>query len=316
VELIRGWHNVRSEHRGCVLTIGNFDGVHLGHQAILKQLGGVGRARSLTTTLITFEPHPREYFAPENAPARLSRLREKLCALRHTLVERVLCLRFDAKLARLSAEEFVSDLLVGSLGARYVLVGDDFRFGYQRAGDLALLKKCAPQLGFEVGQVKSRRVGERRVSSTWLRSALEQGDFDTVQALLRRPYYVCGRVLPGDRRGRTLGFPTANIALRRTLLPLSGVHAVQVLGLSEDPLPGLANVGVRPTVGGKRTLLEVHLLDFNQEIYGREVKTEFLWKIRDERRFASIEVLRSQIERDADSARGFFARRHEAVRVP
>ena len=308
MELIRGWHNVRPEHRGCVLTIGNFDGVHIGHQAILQQLADVGRARRLTTVLITFEPHPREYFAPETSPARLSRLREKLCALRHTPVDRVLCLRFDAKLARMSAEEFVSDLLVASLGARYVLVGDDFRFGQGRSGDLALLKRCAPRLGFEVGQIQSRQIGERRVSSTWVRRALEEGDFATVKALLQRPYYVCGRVLLGDRRGRTLGFPTANISLRRALVPLSGVHAVQVVGLSEQPLPGLANVGVRPTVGGQQTLLEVHLLDFEQEIYGREVKTEFLWKIREERQFASIEALRSQIERDADSARQYFAR--------
>lgn len=307
VQLIRGWHNLRPEHRGCVLTIGNFDGVHRGHQRVVSQLAAIAKAHRLPSTLITFEPQPQEFFAPVQAPARLTRFKEKIIALSSLPIQRVLCLRFDHALAALPAEAFIEELLVARLGARHVVVGADFRFGRDRKGDLALLAQSGRRFGFGVAIMETCTIGGRRVSSTWVRASLESGDFATASQLLGRPYRLCGRVVSGDGRGAGLGFPTANIALHRKAVPLSGVHVVRVYGIDERALPGVANVGTRPTVGGTRALLEVHVLDFADDLYGQQVQVEFLRRLRPEQRFGSLEALKTQIARDAGEARAYFA---------
>jgi len=304
MELIRGLHNLRARHRGNVATIGNFDGVHLGHQAVFRHLLDKAADLGLPSTVITFEPQPQELFSPQSAPARLTRFREKLQAIADAGVERVMLLEFNARLAGMPAGDFVSRLLVEGLGVRYLFVGDDFRFGRGREGDISLLRAKGEAHGFEVDNMSTFSVEERRVSSTRVREALRDGDLAGAERLLGRPYKICGRVAHGDERGRSIGFPTANLDLHRRFSPLQGVYAVRVLGLAEEPWPGVGNIGTRPTVtGDSRYLLEVHLFDFQREIYGRHVQVEFVRKLRDERRFASFDELRAQIERDAQAAR-------------
>ena len=307
MELIRGLHNLRPRHRGCVATIGNFDGVHLGHQAVLGQLSEKAAELCLPTAVMTFEPQPQEYFDPAHIPPRLTRFREKLQALRRYSVDRVLCLRFEPALAALTAEQFIRRILVDGLGIRYLVVGDDFRFGRGRKGDFALLQAAGAEHGFHVAHMHTFCIDEARVSSTRVRAALRDGALDEAEKLLGRPYRMCGRVAHGDKRGRSIGFPTANIFLHRKATPVQGVYAVEMFGLNDEPVQGVANVGNRPTVDGTRSLLEVHLFDFDQDIYGRHVHVDFLRKIRDERRFESFEALKAQIQHDAASARAFFA---------
>ena len=306
MELVRGLHNLRPEHRGCAATIGSFDGIHLGHQAVLTQLAVQGRERQLPVTLITFEPQPREYFMPEEAPPRLTRFREKLEVLRHCGIDRVVCLRFNAYLASLTADEFIQRVMLDGLAVKYLVVGDDFRFGKGRIGDYALLQQAGKTHGFPVATMQTFNIGNHRVSSTRIRVALNEGDFNSAEALLGRPYWMSGRVAHGDKRGRTIGFPTANIFLHRNAVPVDGVFAVEMRGIDNRPIPGVANVGTRPTVDGSRALLEVHLFDFNREIYGRHVQVSFLKKLRSERKFESFELLKRQIELDAEQARAFF----------
>ena len=306
MDLVRGLHNLRPEHRGCAATIGSFDGIHLGHQAVLTQLAVQGRERQLPVTLITFEPQPREYFMPEEAPPRLTRFREKLEVLRHCGIDRVVCLRFNAYLASLTADEFIQRVMLDGLAVKYLVVGDDFRFGKGRIGDYALLQQAGKTHGFPVATMQTFNIGNHRVSSTRIRVALNEGDFNSAEALLGRPYWMSGRVAHGDKRGRTIGFPTANIFLHRNAVPVDGVFAVEMRGIDNRPIPGVANVGTRPTVDGSRALLEVHLFDFNREIYGRHVQVSFLKKLRSERKFESFELLKRQIERDAEQARAFF----------
>ena len=310
MEFIRGQHNLRPRHRGCVATIGNFDGVHLGHQAILAQLHEAAQRLRLPRLVITFEPQPQEYFAgPDTAPARLMRLREKLLALDGLGIERLLCLEFDQHLAALPAPAFIERLLVQQLGVRHLVIGDDFRFGHRRAGDFALLVAAGQRHGFSVVNSHSYQVEGTRVSSTRIRQALSQGDLDWAARLLGRPYDMCGRVAHGDERGRTLGFPTANIHLHRRATPVYGVYAVLMSGPGLRPWPGIANVGRRPTVQGIREQLEVHLLDFHGDLYGRHVKIDFLHYLRPEQRFASLDALRQQIQRDEQQARSWFSTR-------
>ncbi|MBT8421022.1 MAG: bifunctional riboflavin kinase/FAD synthetase [Gammaproteobacteria bacterium] len=306
MELIRGLHNLHAGHRGCVVTIGNFDGIHLGHQAVLAQLAKVGETMALPTVLVTFEPQAREFFVPDSAPIRLTRLREKLMALGGLPLDRVCCLRFDQRLAGLMAPEFIERLLHRGLGARYVLVGDDFRFGRRREGDVALLMAAGKRLGFEVGQMETCFVAGDRVSSTRIRDALGNGDLATAQALLGRQYSLFGRIIHGDRRGTTLGFPTANIDLHRRELPVTGVFAVEVHGLAANPIPGIANIGTRPTVCGVRGLMEVHLLDFDGDVYTRLIEVTLLHKFRNEQRFDSLAALERQIREDVASCRAYF----------
>lgn len=308
MELIRGAHNLRPVHQGCVATIGNFDGVHLGHQAVLGQLAQKADELGLPAVVITFEPQPQEFFAPEQAPPRLSRFREKLQALRRYAVDRVLCIRFDHSFSQLSAEAFIDRIVVQGLDVRYLVVGDDFRFGHQRRGDFAMLQATGAAHDFPVVNMHTFSIDGERVSSTRVREALAAGDLDRAEQLLGRPYRMSGRVARGDQRGRTIGFPTANLHLHRRSTPLQGVYAVEVFGLDREPWPGVANVGTRPTVDGTRSLLEVHLLDFAQDIYGRYVHVDFLRHIRAERRFESFEALKQQIDLDARAAREFFAR--------
>ncbi len=306
MELVRGLHNLRPVHLGCAATIGSFDGIHLGHQAVLAQLAEQGRERRLPVTLITFEPQPREYFAPQSAPPRLTRFREKLEVLRHCQVDRVVCLRFNSYLAGLTADEFIQRILLDGLAVKYLVVGDDFRFGRERAGNHAMLEQAGNTHGFPVVTTPTFNVGTQRVSSTRIRSALREGDLHTAAALLGRPFWMSGRVAHGDKRGRTIGFPTANIFLHRTAVPVDGVFAVEMRGLDNRPIAGVANVGTRPTVGGTRALLEVHLFDFDRDIYGRHVQVSFLKKLRAEYKFESFQMLKQQIRRDAQQAREFF----------
>ncbi len=308
MELIRGSHNLRPQHRGCVATIGNFDGVHLGHQAVLGQLAEKAALLGLPTIVITFEPQPLEVFTNGHAPPRLSRFREKMQTLRRFSVDRVLCIRFNRAFASITASDFIERLLVNGLGVRYLVVGDDFRFGHRRQGNFDMLVSAGSDHGFQVAKMHSFHVDGIRVSSTRIRDALAVGDFQGAEKCLGRPYRMSGRVARGDARGRTIGFPTANIHLHRKATPLLGVFAVEVFGLDREPWVGIANVGTRPTVDGTRTLLEVHLFDFDEMIYGRYVQVDFLKKIRHEQRFDSLEQLTAQIKRDEAAAKAYFQR--------
>jgi riboflavin kinase/FMN adenylyltransferase len=304
VLLIRGLHNLRAAHRNCVATIGNFDGVHLGHQAVLAALAERARALDLPTMVITFEPQPMEFFCPEQAPARLTRLREKLEAIDCCGIDRVLLIRFNTVFANVEAAEFVRRILVEKLGIRHLFVGDDFRFGKERAGGFGMLRAMGLAHGFTVESLDTVSERGRRVSSTRIREALLQGDLQHAARCLGRRYRICGRVAHGNKRGRTIGFPTLNVGLLRRSTPLRGVFAVQVLGLGAQPLAGVANIGNRPTIDGDdRLLLEVHLFDFSDEVYGRHVEVDFVEHIRDERRFESFDALRAQIELDVQRAR-------------
>jgi len=306
MELIRGLHNLRTAHRGCVATIGSFDGVHLGHQAVLGQLAAQGAELGLPVTLVTFEPQPREYFQPEAAPPRLTRFREKLDALHHSGVQRVLVLPFNSFLAGLTAAEFIQKILLDGLDVKHLVVGDDFRFGKERAGDFTLLLKAGARHGFPVMNMESYSVENQRVSSTRIRDALREGDLAMAESLLGRPYGMCGRIAHGDKRGRTIGFPTANIHLHRAVSPLQGVFAVEMSGINNEPVAGVANVGNRPTIESGGSLLEVHLFDFDRDIYGAHVQVSFLKKLRNEQRFDSLDALQQQIRLDASNARMFF----------
>lgn len=306
MELIRGFYNLRPRHHGCVATIGNFDGVHLGHQAVLGQLAEKSAELGLPSVVVTFEPQPREFFAHSQSPARLTRFREKMQALRRYSVDRVVCLRFDEKLASMEAQDFIQRLLVEGLGVRYLVAGDDFRFGHDRRGDFAMLQTAGARYGFQVVNMHTFSVDNIRVSSTRIREALAAGDFTTAEKLLGRPYRMSGRVAHGDKLGSRLGFPTANIHLHRKTAPLQGVFVVEMFGLSREPVSGAANVGTRPTLNGTRCLLEVHLLDFNEDIYGRYVQVEFLHKLRDEVRYDSLDELKDAIAKDCEQTREFF----------
>ena len=306
MEVIRGMHNLRARHRGCVATIGNFDGVHRGHRALLEALRAAGRRLGLPVVVMTFEPQPREYFRGAEVPARLTRLREKLVLLERAGVDRVLLLPFNERLAALSAREVIDELLVAGLGVRHLLVGDDFRFGRGRAGDLSLLREAGARLGFEVGDLDTQALGDERISSTRVRRALADGDLALAERLLGHRYFIMGRVVYGRRLGRELGTPTVNIPLKRYRAALEGVFAVEVEGLG-GVHPGVANIGVRPTVDGREPLLEVHLLDWSGDAYGVLLTVTFRARIREERRFDSVDALREQIGRDLVRARAFFA---------
>jgi len=307
MQLIRGQYNLRTEHQGCVATIGNFDGVHLGHQAVFSALQERAKSFAVPATVIVFEPQPMEYFHVEQTPARLTRLREKLAAMADCGIDRVLLLEFGPHLAAMPAEEFIQTVLVNGLGIKHLIVGDDFRFGRKRGGDFTLLQQAGDQHGFEVEDMNTISHKENRISSTRIRLALEQGDFTSAESCLGRPYQICGRVAHGDKRGRTIGFPTLNVNLHRLVSPLHGVFAVRVKGLDEQALPGVANVGSRPTVDGEpQQLLEVHIFDFARQVYGEHVAVEFVERLRDEQKFESFSDLQSQIQLDADRAREFF----------
>ena len=289
-----------------VLTIGNFDGVHRGHAVLLERMVEVARERGLSPAVLTFEPHPREFFAPSAAPARLTILREKLELLAACGVETTMICRFNAALAALSAEDFIRRILLDALSMRHLIVGDDFRFGHRRAGDFALLAASGERLGFAVEAMREVLVDRERASSSAVRDALALGDMERAARLLGRPYLIDGKVVHGDKLGRQLGFNTANIYIRHNPLPMTGVFAVEVDGVGEHPWPGVANLGIRPTVGGVRPLLEVHLFDFDRVIYGTHLSVRFVHKLREEQKFPDFDALKAQIARDAQAARRFF----------
>lgn len=294
-----------------VLAIGNFDGVHLGHRALLERLTATARQHGLPAAVMTFEPHPRELFAPEQAPARLTSLREKLALLEGCGIDEVYLLHFSRKLAGLTAEQFVGKILVGGLGVRHLIIGDDFRFGKGRAGDFAMLETAGRAQGFGVEAMHTIEIDGERVSSSAVRDALGAGDLEHAARLLGRPYCISGRVVHGDKIGRRLGWPTANIQLKRKRVALTGVFAATVSGVDKRHLPGAASLGVRPTLGvGLRPVLEVHLFDFDQEIYGAHVTVHLLHKLRDEMKFDSLEALTAQIARDVQATQAYFSGRH------
>lgn len=307
MELIRGQHNLRPRHRGCVATIGNFDGVHLGHRLILDQLADQAAQLRLPRLVITFEPQPQEFFAGPNAPpARLMRLREKLLALEDLGIERVLCLEFDHRLAAMPAEAFIDDLLVERLGVRHLVIGDDFRFGHRRAGNFDLLVEAGQRHGFTVADSHSHSLDGERVSSTRIRQALARGDLELAARLLGRPYDLCGRVAHGDRRGRTIGFPTANIAVwSEQLVPANGVYAGWATVGGEHYM-AVTNVGLRPTFEGDSLRVEAHLLDFNRDIYGETMNFSFETRLRPEKKFNGIQELMAQIALDAQAGRDYL----------
>ncbi len=306
MQLVRGLHNLRPQHRGCVATIGNFDGVHIGHRAILARLRERADELALPSCVVIFEPQPREFFAPQTAPARLTRLRDKLALLAEAGVDRVLCLAFNRRLRELSAAEFVHEVMVEGLGVRHLEVGDDFRFGCDRAGDFAFLAEAGVREGFSVEAAATVELNGQRVSSTRVREALAAGDFVLAEQLLGRPFQIAGRVLHGQKLGRQLAAPTANIQLKRRRVPLSGVYLVST-EVDGQPWPGVANIGVRPTVAGDgRAHLEVHLLDFAGDLYGRRLTVAFHHKLRDEQRFASLEALKTAIAADIAAARAHW----------
>jgi riboflavin kinase/FMN adenylyltransferase len=302
-------HGFRSLGTPHAVTIGNFDGLHLGHKAMLTRLQDVARARGLPSCVLSFEPHPREFFAPDQAPARLSSLREKAECLQRLGIDRLHVFRFDRAFSALTAETFIEQVLGHTLQARYVLVGDDFRYGAKRTGDFALLKRAGESLGFDAEFLPTVEVAGERVSSTAVRNALAAGELEHAAHLLGRPYSISGHVVHGDKLGRDIGFPTANIQIKHNRPPLMGIFAVEVYGLNGEPLPGVASLGKRPTVKSPDAVpvLEVHLFDFDAEIYGRRVRVNFLHKLRDEEKYPDLDSLVAQIRRDVDNAKQYLA---------
>lgn len=303
MELIRGLPNLRPRHQGSVVTIGTFDGIHPGHQALIQRLLEHGRELSRPAMMLTFEPMPREYLAADNPPARLTSWRERWRVLQRTGLSYVLQLRFGEALRNLSGEEFAR-LLAEVLKAPAVVIGHDFRFGRNGEATAEMLREAGRRLGFAVDVVPPVLVDGVRVSSSLVRSALERGDLEAARRWLGRPYSMIGRVVRGQQLGRDLGFPTANLRLGRKRSALQGIFAVRVHGIGpQQALPGVASLGTRPTVGGTVPVLEVHLFDFTGDLYGREIEVEFVAKLRDEERFPSLEALVEQMHQDAAQAR-------------
>ena len=307
MEVIRGIGNIREKHRGSVLTIGNFDGVHKGHQAILKSVTEKAKELGTHSILICFEPQPKEFFDVFNAPARLTRFREKVELLAEHGIDYVLCLKFDERTRSMNSDDFIS-LLSDELGARAVFVGDDFRFGQDRSGTFEQLQQAGRERGFEVHNMYTLAIEEERVSSTRIRECLKRGDFAMAEKLLGYPYSITGKVVYGRQLGRQLGVPTANIQLHRYVAPIAGVFACDAI-VGGRTYRGVANVGVRPTVDKDAVvpILEVHLFDFDEDIYGQNVRVIFRYKIRDEKKFGSLDELKEAIEADIRTAREYFA---------
>jgi riboflavin kinase / FMN adenylyltransferase len=308
MRLIRGISHLPVFKCGCVLTIGNFDGVHLGHKAVIEKLAERGKTLGLPVVIMFFEPQPLEYFLGGNAPPRLTRLREKVIQFTKLPVDDLVIVRFNKQLADYDASQFIDEVLVKCLNIKHLVIGDDFRFGKAREGDFAMLKEKGKAFGYKVEDTGSLQVDGQRVSSTLIRNALAIGDLKMVEAMLGYPYSVCGRVVHGDKRGRTIGYPTANIRMCGKNIPVSGVFAVTMTGIEGLEIEGVANVGVRPTVNGSdKVVLEAHLFNFDRDIYGHQVAIHFKKKIRAERRFQAMDELKAQIAGDVAEAKKFFA---------
>jgi len=308
MQLIRGLSHLEPFKNGCVLSIGNFDGLHLGHRAVIRKLVERGKVLGLPVVIMFFEPQPLEYFLGDNAPSRLMRLREKVIEMAKLPVDNLLIVRFNQNFANRDAEQFIEHILINTLNVKHLVIGDDFHFGKARRGNFAMLKEKGRLNGFTVEDTGSFQLGGLRISSTLIRDALVAGDLKGAEKLLGHCYSVCGRIAHGDKLGRTIGYPTANIRMHRKNTPVNGVFAVTMTGIDGLEFEGVANVGTRPTVdGGSKVILETYLFDFNKEIYGRYVEVHFHQKIRDESRFHSLEELKAQIVKDVAETKKIFA---------
>jgi riboflavin kinase/FMN adenylyltransferase len=308
MELVRGLHNVDRAARGCVLTIGAFDGIHCGHQEMIRVTRTIAAEQRLPAALLSFEPTPREFFAKATPPARLTRFREKYEALRHYGIERFVCLRFDSSLRSMSPDEFIGNVLVDGLGARHIVVGHDFKFARNMAGNVATLRAAGPAAGFAVTEVPPFEIDGERVSSSLVRAALDAGDMARASRLLGRPYRMTGKVVEGAKLGRKLGFPTANLRPQRRATPLAGVFAIRVSGGGLQNAPGVASLGTRPAVNGKELLLEAHVFDFDGDLYRQTLHVDFIARLRDEMWFPDMDRLVEQMKQDAARAREILSR--------
>jgi len=308
MELVRGLHNISRRHQGCVLTVGNYDGVHLGHQRMIGVLKSRAAELRAAATVLVFEPSSKEFIDPQGAPARLTRWREKFVALAAQGVDRLVTLRFDERVRAMSPESFVSELIVEGLGTRHMVVGNDFRYGCNAVGSIESLRAAGAARGFGVEQIEPFVFDGVRVSSTAVRERLAQSDYAGAKRLLGRAYRMSGRVVHGRELGRTLGFPTANLRLMRRKPPVRGILAARVFGIEPGPLMAVASLGTRPTVDGTDMLLEVHVFDYAGDLYGREIEVEFAAKLRDEVKFDSLDALIRQMKVDASQARELLAK--------
>ena len=306
MKLIRGLTSLTRPLAASAVTIGNFDGVHRGHQQVINQLKQVAEAASLPTVVIIFEPQPIEYFAPDKAPKRLARFREKIAYLKAQQIDYLLCLRFNQELASQSAEGFVQQILIEGLHTKHLVIGDDFHFGKNRQGNFEFLQQNSTRFGFTVDETETLAIDGERVSSTRVRQCIQQDDFDKAAELLGRPYALSGRIAHGKKLGRQLGYPTINIKMGDKTLIVKGIFAVIVKGIDNRVLQGVASIGTRPTVNGVDTILEVYILDFDQDVYGYSVVVEFLHKIRNEEKFDSLAELTTWIAQDTEKAKAFF----------
>jgi riboflavin kinase/FMN adenylyltransferase len=307
MELIRGLHNLRPRHHGCVLTIGAFDGMHLGHQELVRSVREQSRRLSLPAAVLSFEPTPREYFARSAPPPRLTRFREKVDALASLGVDRFVCARFNEALRGMEPEAFIRNVLVTALGVRQVVVGHDFKFAKNLSGRVETLRTAGAALGFEVTEVPPFELEGERVSSSKVREALGTGNLERASTLLGRPYRMTGKVVHGGKLGRVLGFPTANLRLHRRASPIGGVFAVRVSGAGLQAMPAVASLGIRPAVQGEELLLEVHIFDYEGDLYRRYLHVDFIARLRDEEWFPNLDALVEQMHKDAALAKKILA---------
>lgn len=306
VHLIRQLQSIPKNFPGCVLTIGNFDGVHCGHQILIQRLLEKARELQLPAVLMTFEPYPEEFFSRRETPPRLTTLREKITLLSQLGLDYVICIKFDKAFSEMTAENFIEEIVVNRLKTKYLVLGDDFHFGYKRIGNFQLIQKMAPQNNFCAESLPTFKHSQDRVSSSRIRLLLQQSDLISAEKLLGRRYGILGKVIHGSKFGRVLGFPTANILPHRKTVPIEGIFIVEVY-IDQVLYPGVADLGNRPTLDGSgRTILEVHLLDFNQDIYGKTIYVEFIKKLRDEEKYDTVELLRLKIAEDVENAKLYF----------
>ncbi len=306
MKIIRGTKQHLSDPQSCVATIGNFDGIHTGHQSIISDVKSIATLLNYPTTVISFEPLPKEFFSKQfdkPAPARIYPFRDKAQMLNNLGIDQFVCLSFSQLLSAMPAETFIRDILVRRLNIKHIVVGDDFRFGKQRLGDFALLKQIGSELGMNVSNTPTVELNGSRISSTRIREHLAKGEISQANILLGAPYLLSGRIRHGDKRGRTIGFPTLNLRLPDSIAPARGVYAVKIHGLEEKTLSGVANIGTRPTVSGLETRLETHIFDFNRQVYGEQVCIELVEFLRAEKKFENLDGLMVQITKDSEFAK-------------
>ena len=306
MEFIRGTHNIRSRHHGCVLSVGNYDGLHPGHQYVIQHLVDLGKELNLPVMIVSFEPHPLEFFVRDAAPPRLMSVRDKVEIMRDLGVDRFCCLRFNHSLANTEPEEFIMDTLLGKLGAKCIIVGDDFRFGRNRRGDYQMLHKFCVENGVQTYIIDAQLLGDDRISSTRIRHFLAIGNLSHANRLLGREFSISGKVVRGNGNGKKWGFATANVNMKIAKPALSGIFVVKVQRKDGSIQSGVASLGIRPTIGGTSKVLEVHIIDFDEDLYGERIKVMFLKKLRDEFKFSSIEKMCEQVQIDILRTRDYF----------